>query len=123
MMPYTALADEVISRFGEYLDGVPQVSLDALTLHFQNGLVVQARFATPEEYSILWRYGEAEWRIDTAPRHPHLASFPNHRHDPDESVHADDLTRPGGSPQENLAAVLTALLQDCSKLENKNPYG
>lgn len=112
MTLHATLADEIVSRFGGQLDGAPQLGQDALSLHFQNGLVLQVRFASPEEYSIQWRFGEAEWRIDTAPLHPELASFPHHRHGADGTVRPDDLTRPGRPPLENLVAVIGAILSD-----------
>ncbi len=110
MTLHPTLADEIVSRFGEHLDGVPRLGQDALTLHFQNGLVLQARFASPEEYSIQWRVGDTECRIDTAPLHPELASFPHHRHGADGAACPDYLTRPGRPPLENLVAVIGALL-------------
>lgn len=112
MTLHSALADEVIRHFGEYLDDAPLITHDAITFYFQNGLMLQARFAGAGEYSIQWRFGEAELRIDTAPLHPGLSSFPNHLHGPDGSVRPDRLTHPGQSPQENLAAVLNAILAD-----------
>ena len=112
MTLHVTLADEIISRFGGHLDGAPELGHDAVTFRFQNGLVLQARFASPEEYSLHWQFEEGEWRIDTAPLHPGLASFPRHLHRPDGTVRADPFTHPGRSPQENLAAVLSALLAD-----------
>lgn len=112
MTLHATLADEIVSRFGDRLDGAPRLGQDALTLQFQNGLVLQARFASPEEYSIQWRFGEAEQRIDTAPLHPELASFPHHRHGADGAVRPDDLTQPGRAPLENLSAVIGAILSD-----------
>ncbi len=112
MTLHTALADLIISEFGEHLDSAPEVSQDALTLRMQNGLVLQARFANTGEYSIHWQVNGAELRIDTAPLHPGLSSFPNHLHGPDGVVRPDCLTRPGQPPQRNLAAVLNAILVD-----------
>jgi hypothetical protein len=112
MTLHAALAAEIASRFGAHLDGAPRLEQDALTLRFQNGLVLQARFASPEEYSIQWRFGEAEQRIDTAPLHPELASFPQHRHGADGAVRADELTQPGRAPLENLSIVIGAILHD-----------
>lgn len=112
MTLHATLADEIVSRFGEQLDSAPQLGQDALTLHFQNGLVLQARFASPEEYSIQWRIDDMEQRIDTAPLHPELSTFPHHRHGTDGAACPDDLTRPGRSPSENLIAVIGAILPD-----------
>lgn len=107
---HARLAEQVIEEIGARLQGMPSVSHDALTLELDNGIVLQARFAGPGEYSIQWRHGNTEQRIDTAPLHPDLASFPNHRHPSDGPVCADHLTRVDRSPWDNLLAVLKALL-------------
>jgi len=112
MTLHATLADEIVSRFGEQLDGAPQIGQDALTLHFQNGLMLQARFASPEEYSIQWRVGDTEHRIDTAPLHPELSTFPHHVHDSQGKTHPDPLTIPGRSPWDNLQAVLDVILKN-----------
>lgn len=110
MNPHAIIVEQVVDRFGERLVANPQLAHDAVTLEFAGGLTVQARFAGSDEYSIEWRRGGGQFRIDTAPLHRGLASFPNHRHEPDGSVLADRLTRPGAAPWDNLRAVLDVLL-------------
>ena len=111
MSLHTSLAERVIEEYGPRLLGMPRASHDALTLELDNGIVLQARFASESEYSIQWRQGATEQRIDTAPLHPGLASFPNHRHTADGAACADTLTRTDRSPWENLLAVLQMLLK------------
>ena len=106
------LAEETVTHFGEHLTGAPQLTHDALVLELDSGVTLQARFASAAEYSIHWRLDAAELRIDTAPLHSGLASFPNHLHAADGSIQADPLTRPGQDPWENLQAVLRAILKD-----------
>jgi hypothetical protein len=115
MTIHTQLADAIVQHYGERLTQPPQLTQDALTLAFDSGLLVQLRFASAEEYSIHWSRGEQELRIDTAPLHPQLASFPNHLHDIDGTVRADMLTRPGRAPWENLRAVLDSLLGEAAR--------
>ena len=111
MSLHTSLAERVIKEYGPRLLGMPRASHDALTLELDNGIVLQARFVSDNEYSIQWRQGDAEQRIDTAPLHPGLASHPNHRHTAEGTVCADTLTRIDRSPWENLLAVLQILLK------------
>jgi hypothetical protein len=106
------LAQRVAARFSASLAADPRLSQDALTLRFADGLAVELRFASAQEYSIHWAWGDAELRIDTAPLHPGLASFPNHLHDHEGACRADPLTVPGREPWENLERVLEAVLAD-----------
>lgn len=110
MNPLAALRDRAVEVFGERLTANPQLAHDALTLVFDGGVTVQARFAGDEEYSIEWRRGERRFRIDTAPLHRGLTSYPNHFHDADGGLHADHLTRPGAAPWDNLRVVLEMVL-------------
>ena len=109
------LAEEIVSHYGERLARPPQVTQDAVTLELDSGLIMQLRFASAEEYSIHWRVGGQERRIDTAPLHPGVGSFPNHLHGADGAVHPDTLTRPGQAPWDNLRVVLDAVLADPSR--------
>ena len=112
MNPHTEIAEQAVEAFGEQLTAAPQLAHDAVTLEFADGVTVQARFAGRDEYSIEWQRAARRFRIDTAPLHPGLASFPNHFHDADGGVHADRLTRPGAAPWDNLRAVLEMILAD-----------
>lgn len=85
---------------------------DALLLNFDSGLVMEVRYASADEYVINWLWGDAQLRIDTAPLHTELATYPHHFHDIDEQVRPDPLTQPGAAPWENLRKVIDALLQD-----------
>jgi hypothetical protein len=115
MTLHAQLVDAIVHHCGERLAQPPQLTQDALTLEFDSGMLMQLRFASAEEYSIHWRFGDRELRIDTAPLHPQLASFPNHLHDADGVVRADTLTQPGRAPWENLRAVLDSLLGDAAR--------
>jgi len=53
------------------------------------GRTVSDERAGVEEYSIQWRLGEVERRIDTAPLHAELSTFPNYLHGPDGSGSED----------------------------------
>lgn len=106
------LAQFVESRFAESLAGAPELHQDALAITLDNGARLEVRFATAAEYAISWRWGEAELRIDTAPLHEGLETFPNHLHDAQGELRGDPFTRPGDAPRENLRRVIEALLDD-----------
>jgi hypothetical protein len=110
MNPHAVIVDRVVEVFGERLVATPRLAHDAVTIEFDSGLTVQARFAGNGEYSIEWQRGARQFRIDTAPLHHGLESFPSHFHDADGGVHADRLTQPGAAPWDNLRAVLETIL-------------
>lgn len=104
------LSDAIISGYGEHLLDIPKVSHDAIIVRFSSGLSLECRFANEEEYSVVWLWQDSLFRIDTAPVHPDLGTFPNHLHLPDGTTVADPLTQPGRRPWENLVVILEKVL-------------
>lgn len=102
----------ITSRFADRLDGQLQVAQDALLLRLMNGVAMEMRFAAAGAYAISWQWGEAIQRIDTAPLHRELGTFPHHWHDATGEVRADPLTDPARSPWDNIHAVIQAVLAD-----------
>lgn len=112
------LSQRLEEHYGPQLASPVEPHLDALTVHLFNGVTLEARIAAPNAYAFTWTWGEALLRIDTAPLHHNLATFPNHLHDDEGQLHHDPLTRCGAAPWENLAAVVEAVLAD-PLLENR----
>lgn len=106
------IKEAVEQHFAHRLAEPPEVHQDALLLSLDNGVAMEMRFASPDEYAIVWHWGDAELRIDTASLHRELDSFPNHLHDADGSLRIDSLTTPGKDPWDNACAVLDAVLAD-----------
>lgn len=111
-MLHLALKEALDQQFSDALVAPAELRQDALLLSLRNGVALELRFANTDEYAITWHWGDAELRIDTAPLHRDLASFPNHLHDADGVLQADRLTRPGAEPLDNVRAVLEAVLTD-----------
>lgn len=111
-MLHPDLKDALEARCPTALAQPAQLCRDALLLHLVNGVALELRFASANEYAIAWRWGDAQWRIDTAPLHPQLATFPNHLHDSEGGVQADPLTVAGDDVLENAQRVIEALLED-----------
>ncbi|MEW5889238.1 MAG: DUF6516 family protein [Pseudomonadota bacterium] len=112
MSIHFSLKERIEARYADALAGSPELKQDALLLTLTNDVALEVRFAARDEYSIAWQWGDALLRIDTAPFHPGLATYPNHLHDADGKVRADPLTATERDPGENLCAVLDALLKD-----------
>lgn len=106
------LKDRLEQDYGDRLHGPVDLKQDALLLSLANDTQMEIRYATPHEYSLAWQWGDASLRIDTAPLHAGLTTWPNHLHGADGRVHADPLTVPGRDPWENVRCVLDALLAD-----------
>lgn len=94
------------------LESPVRVHQDALLATLVNGVTLEARFGEAGEYAFDWRWGEAQLRIDTAPLHPTLATFPNHLHDDTDTLRADPATDPARSSWDNLRALVEALIAD-----------
>jgi hypothetical protein len=112
MSLHSILSEQLITDFGERLVDLPRLNHDALEVRFDTGLILQIRYPNIDEYSLRWSFKERTLGIDTAPLHPDLDSFPNHLHDSEGRIVSDRLTRPGRPVQDNLHALIVALLDD-----------
>ncbi|GAB6852218.1 hypothetical protein [Paraburkholderia kururiensis] len=83
---------------------------DALELQLINGVDLTLRFAAPREYAMNWRWGEATMRIDTAPLHRTLRTFPNHLHTPDGDAVDDPVSQIDADPWLNVRVLIERLL-------------
>lgn len=112
MSLHLELGAAIEAGFSDHLDGPIEHKQDALIIKLKNGVSLEVRYAAPDAYSLRWKAGDAECAIDTAPLHQELATFPNHFHDAQGSVHADPITRPGAPAQDNLHKLVRALLEN-----------
>lgn len=113
----SALAEFARQQFAHLLLREPEVYPDGLVLTIKNNSILEVRYPRPGEYSFNWVHHQKGFRIDTAPTHRDLATFPNHSHQGDE-VLPDPITAIGNAPTENLNAVL-AYLQRQLKTRSK----
>jgi len=108
---HSILKDAIEVEFALALESA-ELCRDALLVRLCNDVTMELRFADAGEYAIGWQWGKVQLRIDTAPVHPNLATFPNHLHDGDGQLRADRITRPGDAPWDNVRALVAALLED-----------
>ncbi|TDR81531.1 toxin-antitoxin system TumE family protein [Paludibacterium purpuratum] len=111
-MMHIHLCEQLTARQEELQLGEIQLLQDALLLGLPTGTTVQIRATSDDDYSFEWQWGDLALRIDTAPLHSALATFPNHLHRPDGTVAADPLTRPGHPLLDNVIGLLRSLLHD-----------
>jgi hypothetical protein len=112
MVLHLELKQKIEASYGNRVPEGVTLSQDALLVSLDNGVTVEMRYLNPAEYSIGWVWGDVELRIDTAPLHRGLGTFPNHFHDADGRICADLVTRPGRPPWENVSRLLEALLEN-----------
>jgi hypothetical protein len=111
-MLHTVLKDALDREFAATMLEPAELCRDALLVRLCNDVMIELRMPDATEYSIGWRWGDAELRIDTAPLHCELATFPNHLHDSEGRLRADPLTDPSREPWVNVRVVVAALLED-----------
>lgn len=112
MSLHFALGTSIDEAFGDRLSAPPELLQDALVIRLENGIVLTIRYAAPDAYSLRWILNGSEFGIDTAPLHRGLKTFPNHYHDAEGVAHADPITNPSASPEENLSRLITSLLDE-----------
>ncbi|MEW5942586.1 MAG: DUF6516 family protein [Pseudomonadota bacterium] len=106
------LKDKIEAHYAGQLSGDAVLKQDALLVTFDDGVQLELRYPNPDEYSIAWLWGSALMRVDTAPMHEGLASFPNHFHDLDGKVREDRITKPGRDPWDNVRSLVDAIRKD-----------
>ncbi len=89
----------------------PGFFYDGVEVRLKNGFKLTFIYPKEGEYCFSWTLEDREERIDTAPLHRDLKTFPNHYHTGDGEIREDHLTSPEKSPEENLRRVLEALLE------------
>ena len=112
------LKDKIEEHYAHLLSDPVRLAQDALLLFFDSGLMVEVRYFSQDEYSIGWRWGDAELRIDTAPVHADCITFPHHLHDDSAVLRADTMTVPGTACWLNFSRLIDMLLAD-PLLENR----
>ena len=106
------LKERIAAHYAGQLEQEPQLRQDALQLHFDSCLVMELRYPNSQEYSLQWLWGDVELRIDTAPLHTDLSTYPNHFHDADANLRPDPVTIPGRAPWDNVRELIELLLED-----------
>lgn len=104
------LKEQLEAHYADRLNGEVRMAQDALLLSFDNGLLMEVRYYSPDEYQFNWSWGEVELRIDTAPVHTGCQTFTHHLHGDDGAIHADSVTLPGTDCWTNFSRLLDALL-------------
>lgn len=106
------LQERLEAQYGSRMSEPMRVAQDALLLSFETGLMMEVRYFSGDEFSVHWSWGEAEFRLDTAPVHTGLQGYPWHVHRDDGAVAACPSGVHDADPWVALSRLLDILLVD-----------
>lgn len=102
-------------HFSEILNEAPIIFSDKVRLVFFDGSYMDIRYPVNSKYSFHWQRKDDMIRIDTAPHHRQLSTYPQHMHfGKEENVVEDSITNIDNTVEENVKSVLRFV---CSELE------
>jgi hypothetical protein len=94
-------------HFSEILSEEPIIFSDKVRLVFVDGSYMDIRYPVDSKYSFHWQREDEIIRIDTAPHHRQLSTYPRHMHKGKEDVVVEDsVTRIDNTIEENVTCVL-----------------
>ena len=94
-------------HFSEILSERPIIFSDKVRLVFGDGSYMDIRYPVDSKYSFHWQRDDEMIRIDTAPHHRQLSTYPRHMHiGKEENVVEDSLTKIDNTIEENVKCVL-----------------
>ncbi len=94
-------------HFSDILSEAPIIYSDKVRLVFIDGSYMDIRYPIDSKYSFHWGRENEIIRIDTAPHHRQLSSYPRHTHlGKEENVVEDSVTGIDNTIEENVICVL-----------------
>lgn len=87
-----------------------RLAQDAMMLSFDTGLMMEVRHASNDAFSLIWNWGDAQLRMDTAPVHMGGATFSSHVHDEEGRVRASPIACSDTDGWHNFSNMLDILL-------------
>ncbi|MFQ6119880.1 MAG: DUF6516 family protein [Methanosarcinales archaeon] len=91
--------------FSEILSAEPQIFDDKVRLLFIDDSFMDIRYPMNSKYSFHWRSASNMFRVDTAPHHKNVSTYPRHIHIGDLVI-ADTLTSFDNTIEDNVKNVL-----------------
>ncbi|MBE0477827.1 hypothetical protein IBX65_01740 [Candidatus Aerophobetes bacterium] len=94
-------------EFSDILKTKPAITGMKLRIYLIDGSLLDVYYhPTGKKYSFHWQKKVESIRINTAPHHKNIISYPRHMHI-GQRIKADEITDVNLSPEENLRRVLT----------------
>jgi hypothetical protein len=116
---YLKLATIATEEFSDILRRKPLILRDRIRLFFIDESFMDIRYPINHDYSFHWQMKGELYRINTAPDHPEIETFPRHIHArTEENTIPDTITSLNNTPEKNLRQVLKWVRE---KLKAKHP--
>ena len=101
------IAKCAMEHFPDILNETPIIYSDKVRLVFVEGSYMDIRYPVDSKYSFHWQREDEIIRIDTAPHHRNLSTFPRHMHiGKEDYVVEDSVTKIDNTIEENVKCVL-----------------
>ncbi len=101
------IAQRAEEHFSDILSEAPIIYSDKVRLVFVDGSYMDIRYPVNSKYSFHWQREGEIIRIDTAPHHRQLSTYPRHMHNGKENdVVEDSVTELDNTIEENVMCVL-----------------
>ena len=93
--------------FSDIISVAPIIYASKVRINFIDGTYMDIRYPVDSKYSFHWQLDDEIIRIDTAPHHREIATYPRHVHiEKEENVGEDKVTELENTIEENVCAVL-----------------
>ncbi len=94
-------------NFPDILSEAPIIYSDKVRLVFVDGSYMDIRYPVDSKYSFHWQFKDEIIRIDTAPHHRQLLTYPRHMHiGKEDCVVEDSITKIDNTIEENVKCIL-----------------
>jgi len=102
--------------FPQILKESPIIFTDKVRLVFIDGSYMDIRYPVDSKYSFHWQMKTEIIRIDTAPHHRNISTYPRHMHSgTEENVIEDYLTEISNNMEDNIESVLNFVQEKLKK--------
>ncbi len=98
-------------RFMVQLVFPPELLYDGIRVKLFGNISLHIIYPTEDKYSLSWDIRGSSFRIDTAPLHHGLGTYPNHIHFSNEDIKDDPFTSINQTPEQNLEVIMRELIK------------
>lgn len=110
------LKEIVINEFPDILLKEPEIKGMKLRIFLNDGSIIDIYYPVIGKYSFHWQKKEGFVRLNTAPNHKEIPTFPRHLHKGNEIIE-DIITDLNALPEDNLRRFLKFVVKELG--ENK----